>query len=142
VAVGGLLRRARLERETAELAALRPLLGANGPAMKQRDHLGDIIAEFRRSYRGALVDLRDAVAAQNRLLSKAEALARSLGIEERFGSVNLQEVLEGVVAPLMSKNWQQDQTGYVSLSTYVQDGSSTGERFKFEMSGPIFGGNK
>lgn len=142
VAVGDLLRRARLERETAELAALRPRLGASGSYATQRERLVDMIAEFRKNFRGQLVAIRDSVAEQNRLLAKADTLARSLGVDERFGSVSLQGVLAEAAASLVSGNWEHDLTGYVSLSINTQDGTPTGERFKFEMSSPIFGGVK
>jgi hypothetical protein len=139
VSVGDLLRQARIERETAELAALRPRLGANGSYGTQRERLVDMIAEFRKNFRCQLAATQDSVAEQRRLLSKADALARSLGIDERFGSVSLQGVLTEVAASLVSGNWQHDRTGYVSLSINTQDGSPTGERFKLEMSAPIFG---
>jgi hypothetical protein len=136
----GLLNDADRERRTDELASLLPQV--DGSAFEtQRRRLDDIVAEFRRALRGAVVDLDDALTAHNAVVSQVNRLAEGLGRNERHRPRNVHDVLAAIVSPFNAHAFDP-KAALLALEVISTTGAKADQRLRVEINMPIYGGTK
>lgn len=133
---GTLLHRARQDRLRARLNELRSKTGAEA-YQRQRDRLGDLVANLRKDLKGAIVEFLDAVAAKENAAREAEAIMVELGQPERFGRTDVSAVARALVAPLRAPNWEHTGSGNIRFDVFTENGEPGSERFVLEISGPV-----
>jgi hypothetical protein len=124
---------------------LRERIGSNSQSadfMPARDRVADLVATFRKNLKGALTELREKLELHNVHRVEATSLSASIGTPEHFGTIKLDDVLANIVSPLNLANWEHTGSGNVRLLCFTPNGQPGTERYTFEISGPLLGGNK
>jgi chromosome segregation ATPase len=98
----------------------------------------DVIANVRRDLRGALSELRGAVAASNGARSRASLLAQALGEPDIYGAINFDQMLAELI-PLRTN--RHDGDDFVILRCFSPDGSDVARRIVLEIN-ERFGGDR
>jgi hypothetical protein len=124
--IAPLLKSAERERQEERLAQHRELL-RTAALVQQRSRIADLLAEFRRDMRGALLDLQDAIGSRNSVAAEATKLATALGRPENFGAADV----EGILSEITHQQRPNDPHGDQHLGLSISNPTGNGARAVF-----------